>query len=102
MGGGGKQLDQHGKGMTGDQRRTYDLVVVWLQELEVRLSTGAIAGPYWQKNPYDGRKRLSKYGNIRLTTSRVPDTVVTNQIVNRYGRRHPYDGAVHTGHTAYG
>ena len=44
---------------------------------------------------------LSKYGKIRLTTGRIPVTVVTTPNVRWYGRQYPYDGAVHTAHTVY-
>jgi hypothetical protein len=40
---------------------------------------------YW--GPYDGRKQPSKYGKIRLTTSRILVTVVTAPNVYQYGRR---------------
>jgi hypothetical protein len=52
--------------------------------------------------PYNGRLRPSKYSKTRLTTGRIPVTVVTTSNVYRYGRRYPYDGTVHTAHTVYG
>jgi hypothetical protein len=57
---------------------------------------------FCDKEPYDGRKRPLKYGKVRVTTSRITVTVVSPPNVNRYGRRHPYDGTVHTVLTVYG